>query len=206
MPNKSLSRSSLLSFEKYSSLLVGNAAYEPPSDDYEWLETTVLGSSQATISFSNLNTNYGSTYQHLQLRITARSNRSGTNEDHMYIRFNGDSASNYRHHYLTGTGSTVASGDPTSSFPNGAFSFFGVTAATSAANSFGASVIDILDPFETTKNKTVRFFQGSLDINRIALGSAAWFNTAATTSLDIVCVNSTFVAGSRFSLYGLRSA
>lgn len=205
MPIKRLSQSGLLTFEKYSSMLAGNAAYEPPSNTYELIETSILTSAQGTISFSNLNSTYGSTYQHLQLRVTARSNRAGTNEDHIYIRFNGDAGANYRHHYLTGTGSSLVAGDPTSTFPNGAFTFFGVTATNSTAGSFGGSIIDILDPFKTTKNTTVRFLQGSSGINRMALGSAVWLNTAAVSSLELVCVNSTFVIGSRFSLYGIRS-
>lgn len=172
---------------------------------FDLLETQVLTGSAASVTFSSLST-YASTYKHLQIRMTARSDRAGTNESHFYLRFNADSGANYRHHYLTGTGSTVASGDPTSSFPNGVFSFFGVTAATSATNNFGASVLDILDPFETTKNKTVRILNGSTDLNRIALGSGAWFNTSATSSLAIHSVYGNFITGSRFSLYGIKGA
>jgi len=207
MPIKRLSQSSLLTFEKYSSMLAGNSAYIPVATGYEWLETQILPSAQSTVTFSNLNTNYGSTYQHLQIRAMIRSSRSDTDSIY-YIRFNGDSTSgNYRAHFLRGTGSAVQSETQTTSYPNGIIVYGGLPAATATAGAFGADIIDILDPFKTTKNTTTRALVGqAAGINRIALESGLWINTAAVTSISLVDVFGSFVQNSRFSLYGMRSS
>jgi hypothetical protein len=172
---------------------------------FQLLESTVLTSSQASVSFTNLTTKYAATYQHLQIRAVTRST-VGSNEDFQYIQLNGDTASNYRSHYLIGTGSSVLSGDITSSYPAGILDAFGTTGASFVANSFGASVIDILDPFETTKNKTARIFSGQAGtLNRVALSSGAWFNTASVTQITLDGVFGNYATGSRFSLYGIKA-
>jgi hypothetical protein len=167
---------------------------------FDLLESTVLTGSQASVSFTNLTTKYAASYQHLQLRMTLRQD---TNSNGMQIRFNGDSGSNYFYHYLEGNGSSVASagGSYTSVFD------FGAAALLEPANLFSANVVDILDPFETTKNKTVRMLNGhSGTYRRIALASGAWFNTASVTSIAVLPNTSNWVSGCRFSLYGIRGS
>jgi hypothetical protein len=173
---------------------------------YDLLETiTVNSASQATITFSNLNSTYGSTYQHLQIRAMLRSTRSATDSIY-YLQFNGDTAQNYRAHFLRGTGSIVGSESTTSSYPNGIIVYGGLPASTATAGAFGANIIDILDPFKTTKNTTTRALVGqAAGINRIALESGVWFNTAALTSITLDDVFGDFAQNSRVSLYGLRS-
>jgi hypothetical protein len=120
----------------------------------------------------------------------------------MQIRFNGDSGSNYAYHYLDGNGSSVSS---TGQSYNSIFDF-GAAALLEPANLFSANVVDILDPFETTKNKTVRMLNGhSGTYRRIALASGAWFNTASVTSIAVLPNTSNWVSGSRFSLYGIKA-
>jgi len=172
---------------------------------YELLETTVLGTATASVTFSNLDTNYGSTYQHLQLRVVARTDRADT-DDFIVLRFNGDSGNNYATHVLRGNGTNVQSSAPRTSYAN--IEIQAITAATQTANSFGAVIIDILDPFETSKNTTIRAFTGLTgSFNFVSLDSGLWINTnAVTTILLDQSFGSNFVTGSRFSLYGLRSA
>jgi hypothetical protein len=122
--------------------------------DYELIETYTLGSAQSQITFSSLAT-YASTYKHLQIRLAARSSRGSS--DTVGIRFNGVTSSSYSYHFLRGNGSAVSSGGGgTQTFMYG-FDFPGTNSATSA---FGAGVIDILDSFSTTKNKTIRTLGG----------------------------------------------
>lgn len=197
MPIKRLSQSGLLTFEKYSSMLAGNSAYIPILPAYEQLESTVLTGSQSTITFSNLNSTYGSSYKHLQIRATGRSSRGGFNSDPLIIQFNSDTTSgNYKYHQLAGTNSN------TSSTTNPYFTFAGTSL-------FGVAVIDILDPFSTNKNTTVRNFSGHNDGSdrTIELSSMGWFNTAAVNTIDIKSfTGNSWLAGSRFSLYGIRSS
>ena len=205
MPIKSLSQSSLLSFQKYSSLLAGNPAYSPGS--YDLLETEILTGSQASVTFSSLNSTYGSTYQHLQLRLTARGGRSSQNSP-LFVQFNSSGGTAYFSHALLGTGSSVLSESLTSkSLIERAGSVAGTQAA---ANAFGANIIDILDPFDTAKNTTLRGIGGGSYASTgpiIGLWSGAWNNTASIDSIQLTDYSGTdFIAGSRFSLYGLKAA
>jgi hypothetical protein len=120
------------------------------------------------------------------------------------IRFNEDTTSSYSSHDLFGTGSSVASDGSTS----GTFSFFGyISSASAAANSFGAGVCDILDPFETTKNTTFRTLSGVSNADQIIiLNSGAYLKTDAITSLTLDPFSGSFAADSRFSLYGLKAS
>lgn len=202
MPIKRLSQSGLLTFEKYSSMLAGNTAYIPIATGYELLESVILTGTQTTITFSNLNSTYGSTYKHLQIRATGRSNRSGFLSDVLALQFNSDTTSgNYKYHQLNGNGSSVTSST------NPYFTF--ATGSSATANQFGAIIMDILHPFSANKNKTVRALGGqdSGSDRTIELGSMGWFSTSAVTTIDIKSwTGNSWVSGSRFSLYGLRSA
>jgi hypothetical protein len=158
---------------------------------YELIETVILGSSQSAITFSNLGT-YSSTYKHLQIRSTSRS--AGADAG-VGLRFNGDTGNNYSFHALYSDGSSTASVASTSR------SDISVTYIYSAANVFTGAVVDILDPYSTTKNKTVRSLLGP---PFISLFSGAWYNTASVTSITLTGQAQSFAAGSRVSLYGIR--
>jgi hypothetical protein len=170
----------------------GGAALIP---DYDLLETQILGSTEASITFSSLGT-YASTYKHLQIRMTAR--LSGANGIDAYI--NGDTGSNYAGHLLRGNGSTVTS------FARSSSSTLQIADSTSTANVFTGAVVDILDFASSTKNTTIRSFTGDAGGQTfIQIWSGLWNNTAAVTSIEIYGrAATTLQIGSRFSLYGIR--
>jgi hypothetical protein len=171
---------------------------------YEWLETQVLTSNQTSITFSNLNTNYGSTYQHLQIRMTHRAS-GGTRSDNVFLEFNSDTTG-YAYRYL---GADATNPPNSGAAANQSSMLVGrVTGANSGASIFGASIVDILDPFETTKNKTVRSFTTATDgtSNTMWIFSGLWIDTGAVTTLKLTSGAQDFVSGSRFSLYGMRSS
>jgi len=64
---------------------------------YEWIETVSVGTAVSSVSFSNLNSTYGTTYQHLQLRAAYRTS-SVVGFTDMRLRFNSDTGSNYSFH------------------------------------------------------------------------------------------------------------
>jgi hypothetical protein len=165
---------------------------------FELLETQVLTSAAASVTFSSLST-YSAEYQHLQIRMVCRSARGS--EDYLQMRFNGDTGSNYSNHYLEGNGSSVGS----SGSANQTQMYQGVSASSNlAANIFASFVIDILDPFETTKFTTSRTL-GGFATRSIGLNSGNWRNTDALTSITLRHqVGDNLVTGSRFSLYGIR--
>ena len=195
-----LSTAGIVNYEKYSNLRAGIPL--PPPASFDLLETQVLASSAASVSFTSLST-YAADYQHLQLRIVARSARSSTSSD-MYLKFNGDAGANYSQHYMRGDGSAMESANLQISGTNGIRMYQTLTAATNTANSFAATVVDIINPFESTKNTTARFLSGFTgSLNRVLLESGAWLSTDAVTSITLTeYLGSNIVTGSRFSLYG----
>ena len=163
---------------------------------FDLLETQVLGSSAASVTFSSLST-YASSYQHLQIRFVV----NGTASYRSRLRLNGDSASNYATHLLYGTGSSVLSDAGTSATQ------IALTSGSNTTNAFSAGVIDILDPFETTKYKTIRSLGGSVGgITEVALSSGVWLNTNSITSILVRPDSGSYIANSRFSLYGLKGS
>lgn len=165
------------------------------ANDYVLIGTTYLSSSQASVTFDL--TGLSGTYKHLQIRYTGRASRSGATTDPMIIKLNG-STQTYGHH-LFGNGSSVGSGNIATSYSL----LDAITGATAPANAFGAGVIDILDPFVTTKNKTIRAFTGANTV--VALSSTFWNSTSAVTSITLSSFSATdFLANSRFSIYGIK--
>lgn len=179
------------------------------SSDYELISTTVLGASQATITFTNSGT--WTPYKHLQIRAVTRNTNAAPGSTVNYgangvIRFNSDTGTNYRAHYLQGDGAGATSGDYGAGITCAYIPDLGGVWDSHTANSFGAFVIDIAD-WAGAKNKTIRSLGGFMDGGkRVALASTAWFSTAAVTTISISEDGgaSGFKTGSRFSLYGLK--
>jgi hypothetical protein len=170
--------------------------------DFELIETYTLGSSQANVTFTNLNT-YSSTYKHLQIRYVARTNRASV-FDSGRLKFNGDTGSNFTDHGLFGTGSSVGSYAQLNASTG--INFGNAPGANAAANVFGAGVMDILDAYSTTKFKVTRLLDGvSSSSPAITLNSGLWRSTASVTDIQLFPnVGTNWVTGSRFSLYGIR--
>ena len=193
-PVYKLSASSIKGRTYYGGMLAGNTAYEPPGD-YESIATTTLATATASITFSSI----PQTYSHLQLRYIARND---TANYFVRIRFNGSTtATDYTYHILNGTGSAVTVG----------YENDGMYAPrqSSASNTFGAGVVDILDYTSTNKYKTIRGFggrdaNGSGDVDFLSGFYKA--NTNAITSIEITVAAGNYTQYSHFALYGIRSA
>lgn len=173
--------------------------------DYVLINTQILGTAQSSITFNV--SGLGSTYRHLQIRAVARD--TATNESRsVALRFNGDTGTNYNSHLLIGInlGSNQL-------YSEGAANTTSLRAGTipgnqQNANVYGSLIVDLLDPFSTTKNKTGRTFGGFFNtanpyLFEIGTYSGAWRNTSAITSIEMLGGTS-FMAGSRFSIYGIR--
>jgi hypothetical protein len=169
---------------------------------YELISTTILGTTESSVVFSSLG-DYSSIYKHLQVRIAARDNQGATGNV-LYGRLNADTGNNYTGHGIAGDGSSVAS------FRTAETNFFHAGIATSnsaTTNTFRVTVLDILDAYSTTKNTTTRSLTGGAEGTgqNIRLYSGLWLNTASITTLTFIPGGgASFVAGSRFSLYGIK--
>jgi len=175
-----------------------------PSGAYDSLGSVTVGTAVSSITFTSI----PSGYKHLQIRGILRSDKSADTNADMYLFLNGDtSTSNYTRHYLRGNGASATSvGYGTGNNPVAGEA----PAASSPANVFGTTIIDILDYANTNKNKVVRTLHGDdqnsgTSASNIYLTSSAWLNTSPVTSLTFTLQASTnFVTYSSFALYGVK--
>jgi hypothetical protein len=190
--------------------ILAAAGFRPAAaGSFVLLESTVLTGSQASVEFTNLTSKYASTYQHLQIRVVYLSDIINNS---LVARFNADGGSNYAYHRLNGNGSSVFSGAGTSK--SNMTLHYGQD--NNSATEPNVAVIDILDPFETTKNKTVRSLGGTssgASKNQVDLWSSLWQSTTAVSSIGLSLASGydgwqagNFRQYSRFSLYGLKAA
>jgi hypothetical protein len=173
--------------------------------DYELIASEILTTSESSITFSNLG-DYSSTYKHLQLRYTGRTttNPLGGTFEQLRIRFNGDTGSNYAFHFMLGSQSGAV--ESVAATSQTGIAQIILVSSGGGTNVFSSGFVDILDPFSSSKNTTVRSLNGKVESGaaQIRLTSGAYFNTAAVSSLDLTPTNGSFETGSRFSLYGIR--
>ena len=177
----------------------GAAAANLLPGSYESISTVTVGSGGAAdVTFSSI----PATYTHLQIRGISKTDRADDN-DVVKMQFNSDTASNYSHHVVLGTGSSVvaAANANTSSI----LTISG--AAANVSSVFGSGVIDILDYKNTNKYKTVRTLGGyeSNSTGFISLQSGNWRSTSAITSIVLSPnIGSNFNQYSQFALYGIK--
>lgn len=180
--------------------LIGSFA--PAGGSFESIATVTGNGVSPSITFSSI----PSTYQHLQIRLSARE-AAGTNPiGNMSIQVNGDLGSNYTFHQLFGDGSSAGATGNGYSFGAAMINIAGNNAPTST---MGVAIIDILDYANTNKLKTFRSLTGT-DINGsgfIILRSQLWGNTAAINSLTLTDMSGVaLTSASHFALYGIKAA
>lgn len=165
---------------------------EPSTNSYESIATVTVGSTTPSVTFSSI----PSTYKHLQIRYMA-ANDSGSFQQ---MRYNSDSGSNYKSHYMYGNGSAVGAGASSTAT---SIEFGDLPNSTSI---FGVGVIDILDYTSTNKNKTSRHLTGN-DRNGagvLVFTSGLWMNSStAISSVTLYGINN-YQVGSQFALYGIK--
>jgi len=189
--------------------LAGLGSMILPGGAMESIATVTVGSGGASsIEFTNI----GSGWQHLQIRMVARSTRSSI-LDYTRVQFNADTASNYAFHDLYGE--NVAGVGGYAEINVASMAGGGLTATTVNSSMFAAQIIDILDYSVTTKNKVLRCFSG-LDTNasgaggqtdsQVVLRSGLWRSTNAITSVKLFPnTGPNFAQHTTAALYGLRA-
>ena len=172
----------------------------------EAIATTYLEADAASVTFSSLGS-----YEHLQLRISAKSARSTsyTNDD-IKLNLNGDTGSNYSYHRMTGEDTTEgATGSASDSYIK--VSSVQSDAGLSGAANYGGVIVDILDYRNGSKNTTVSgtgsLTPAPIGSSRATFFSGLWDDVAAVTSIVLAPLSGTnFIRGSEFTLYGLNSS
>ncbi len=157
---------------------------------YDKIAAYTVPSAASSYTFSSI----PSTYTDLVLIMSATSN-SGTIDS--FIRFNGDTGSNYSWTELSGNGSAAAS----SRFSSQTYIY--------AFNQYTASaspiIINVQNYANITTNKTA-LIRGNNAGNYLTAAVGLWRSTAAINSLGIISSAGSFAAGSTFTLYGIKAA
>ena len=176
-----------------------------PTGSYDALAVyTVPSGGASSITFAGIPQ---SGYQHLQIRclINTTSGIGGST----CFTINGDTASNYTNHELTGY------------YNNGSAGYGGFSYTTSSGRNYCQSLIingfsaplaiiwDILDYTNSTKYKTIKCLYGTdnngSNSNEIGLSSSLWLNTNTINSLTFTNTNGySFPQYSQIALYGIR--
>lgn len=166
---------------------------------YDALATvTVPSGGLASITFAGIPVGY----QHLQVRYINRDTNSGTADNPLNMRFNGDSnTSNYKVNRFYGNGTSVATDSYT-------LSIAGSGVSNNNTNTFyAAGVIDVLDYAKTNKNKAVRSLSGwnSNGSGIVWFISEVWLNTSAINSITFSFFSGgNFGQNSQIALYGVK--
>lgn len=178
----------------------GMTAPSGAATSFDLLTTNILTSTQTSIT---IDTSSYSTYKDLQLRMTVRTNYA-SNWDSIYVRYNGDTGSNYSSHGFGTSGSLY--GETSSGVDKTYFAGGAIAANNNTTNVFTTVVVDLVDAFNTNKYKVHMVTWGAKGTEvRTGIGSGRWGSTSAITSI-VMALNSgqSFVSGSRFSLYGIK--
>ena len=158
---------------------------------YTPIATSTLGSTTASVTFSSISGSY------TDLVIVCGSLKYVTGDDDAFVRFNGDTGTNYSWTQLNGNGATASSNRGTST--SGIRAINGMTTTDP-----GTTIINIQNYSNSTTYKTT--------LSRHSTGFAGafaglWRNTAAVTSVTIINLGAGgFATGSTFTLYGIAAA
>jgi hypothetical protein len=159
-----------------------------PTPTYTPLANVTLGSTASSVTFSNI----PATYRDL---ILVMNGTSTSGNPFAFLRFNGDSGSNYNYVFMYGDG--TPSGAVSASFANQTTGFIG-NLDTGARNTV---IAQVLDYSATDKHKPMLARNGGGGL--VIATAGRWANTSAVTSMSVNTNTSTFTAGFTFSLYGV---
>lgn len=155
---------------------------------YDPIATQTLGSASASVTFSSIPSTY------TDLIIVSNAGSTVTTND--YIRFNGDTGANYSWTRIYGTGSAAGSSRGTNTNEG----FIGDVTTTLATE-----ILQIQNYTNTTTYKTV-IARSSNSSSAVTASVSTWRNTAAITSITLLPGSTTWIAGSTFTLYGIKAA
>jgi len=159
---------------------------------YVAIASQTLASASASINFTSIS----GAYTDLVL-ICSMTGATAATE--VFLRFNGDTATNYSCTYLEGTGS--AAGSYRNSSQTGADLNYNAGVVTANPNVVKSNIMNYSN---TTTYKTVLT---RIDAPTLATGVTVslWRSTAAITSVNVYAVQN-WAIGSTFSLYGILAA
>ena len=176
-------------------ILNSQAAGGAVVSDFDLVETQVLSTTSTSVTFTGLDSL--TDYKHLHVRVSAR---AGVQRD-LLIRYNGNASASYTEHRITASGAAMGH------FFTSGLTESEVYAAVSDdtnAGEFGSLLMDFPYFASTSRYQTHRGFGGApRDQGVPVLTTGGWMANAAITSIEFFCATA-MVAGTRFSLYGMK--
>lgn len=166
----------------------------PAGATYEPITTTTIGTATNVVTFSSISGSY------TDLRVVFIQT-GATAAATPFLRFNGDTATNYSDTRLYGDGTTAATQS------NGTRSNIQTGSRYGSSTTIPAGVIVDVFSYAGVTNKTV-LWQEFGDLNGsggVLRGVGLWRSTAAITSVTIQAT-ANFATGSMFTLYGIKAA
>ena len=164
---------------------------------YEPIATTTLGSAQSSVTFSSIS----GSYTDLVLVANGRTSADGI---YVNLRLNNDTTNTLSATRILGSGSSPSSSRAT------AQNLLSLTPNTAwDTTNPGTIIVQIQNYSNTTTNKTM-LVRGNIDRPGVGGEVSAivgmWASTAAVNRVDFITGSSTFLAGSTFTLYGIKAA
>lgn len=160
---------------------------------YEPIETRTISSNAASVVFSGIPQTY------TDLVVVVDSRFTGTGGRYFGMQCNSDASSNYSTIYMGGTGSGALTAF---------FSDQQLRIGNGSANGARSGAFVHLAGYSNTTTYKVSISRATTNEYAISYTSH-WRNTAAVTSLTMVCDptdSNQFLAGSRFTIYGIKAA
>jgi hypothetical protein len=196
---RSLSSSSIATGAKRSKFWDGSTYL----GSYDSIATFAVTSGSTTaITFTSI----PQTYKHLEIVHMARTT-TGTSLLDLYMRYNGDSGTNYSWHKWYTDGSS--SPDGATGAGTQTFAFAGNARESSAAAGKAASGFTLIADYSSTvkykTNSTLGGIGQNDPLDYVQNGTGMWRSTSAVTSITITTNSGTaFDVGTRFALYGIK--
>lgn len=164
---------------------------------YDSIARTTLGTQTSTITFSSIS----NAFTDLRLIFNGTVTGAGT----IYLRFNGDSGSNYSYTSIGSNGSSVTSSNSVNEIGIDFGNWFNGNAASSPI----FTQIDIFN-YTSAQNKSCFVYMCN-DRNNANAGlpspsAGLWRNTNAINSVSVVNQSQLFSSGTTVSLYGILRA
>lgn len=171
------------------------------ANTYTLIEAKTLSSNAADVTFTSI----PNTYTDLQVLCSVRLNDGGSAAN-FRMRVNG-SSSNYTNRRIVGAGSGTPGSD--NQPDTGTWYGIGIAPGTGATSSTFSNISIYLPNYTSSNYKSISVDAVSENNATQAfavLSAGLWSNTAAITSVTLICGDVDILSGSTFYLYGIKNS
>ena len=176
---------------------------------FEFITKTTAGSDVGAIDFSNVT----QAYEHLEIRVAARSTYTGGVSDDCRISFNrSGTMGTWDQQMVMGQYSTDSVAEIFSTYGQVWMPRLAASSGAVAAGQRGVVIIHVHDYANTSKKASLRWYGGTVEATQhvqskyISFGGAAWSETTAISEIRIQSGSASLKAGTTVAIYGIKSS